>query len=275
MAQDKFSAVWVSNSSMADFVNCPRLYYLRNVYKDPHTRHKVNIINPSLALGQSVHEVLEALSLLPVEQRFAVSLHDAYEKAWEKVSGKMGGFNNDEQEAYVKDRGAKMLQRVMDSPGPLLNKAIKIQKELPNYYISEEENIILCGKIDWLEYLPEDDSVHIIDFKTGKNDESAASLQLPIYALIVANCQKRKATKGSYWYLDRDNDPISVKLPSLEDAHTIVLETAKKVKNARMNGEYICPKGGCFSCRPFEAIIRKEAEFVGVGGYNQDLYILP
>ncbi len=275
MAQDKFSAVWVSNSSMGDFINCPRLYYLRNVYKDPHTRHKVNIINPSLALGQSVHEVLEALSLLPAVDRFNVSLHDAYERSWAKVSGKMGGFNNAEQEAYVKDRGAKMLQRVMDNPGPLSNKAIKIQKELPNYYISEEENIILCGKIDWLEYLPEDDSVHIIDFKTGKNDESAASLQLPIYALIVANCQKRKATRGSYWYLDRDNDPISVKLPSLEEAHAIVLETAKKVKDARMKGEYICPKGGCFACRPFEAILKKEAEFVGVGGYNQDLYILP
>lgn len=274
MAQDKYSAVWVSNSSMGDFINCPRLYYLRNVYKDPETRHKVNIINPALALGQSVHEVLEALSTVPAEERFKDSLLHAYEKSWSKVSGKMGGFNNDEQEEYVKDRGRQMLQRVVENPGPLMNKAVKIKKELPHFYLSEEENIILCGKIDWLEYVPDDDSVHIIDFKTGKNDESAASLQLPIYTLIVANCQKRKASKGSYWYLDRDNIPVPVTLPTMEKAYEMVLETARKVKEARLNNDFTCRKGGCFACRPFEAIIKKEAEFVGVGGYNQDLYIL-
>ena len=274
MAQDKYSAVWVSNSSMSDFMNCPRLYYLRNVYKDPVTRHKVNIISPALALGQSVHEVLEALYLIPVEERFNTSLLETYEKVWQKVSGKMGGFTNDQEEAITKERGARMLQRVIDHPGPLAHKAIRINKDLPNYYLSEEENIILCGKIDWLEYLPEDDSVNIIDFKTGKNDESATSLQLPIYLLLVHNLQKRKVTKASYWYLDRDDEPVTIALPTLEKAHEMVITTARKVKEARLKGEFICPKGGCFGCRPFEKIINKEAEFVGVGGYSQDLYII-
>jgi len=275
MAQDKYQAVWVSNSSISDFLACPRLYFLRNVYKDPLTRHKINIINPSLALGQTVHEVLEALSVLPAEERFTVPLLEHYERAWEKVSGKLGGFNNPEQEEHVKNRGRLMLQRVTDHPGPLLKKAIKIKKELPNYYLSEEDNIILCGKIDWLEYIPENDSVHIIDFKTGKNDESASSLQLPAYTLLVANCQSKKTSKGSYWYLDRDDQPLEVKLPTLEKSFELVLDAAKKVKEARLQGAYICKKGGCFACKPFEAIIKKEAEFVGVGGYSQDLYILP
>lgn len=274
MPLDKYSAVWVSNSSMNDFLNCPRLYYLRNIYKDPVSRHKINIINPSLALGQAVHEVLEALSVIPVEERFAISLLETYETVWKKVSGKLGGFTNDNEERAVKERGAQMLKRVMDHPGPLKNKAIKIPKELPNYYLSEEENIVLCGKIDWLEYIPEDDSVNIIDFKTGKNDESAASLQLPIYLLLVHNLQKRKVSKASYWYLDRDNEPVAIKLPSIEDANKKVLKTAMLVKNARLKGEYLCPKGGCFACKPFEKIIAHAAEFVGVGGYNQDLYIL-
>jgi ATP-dependent helicase/DNAse subunit B len=274
MAQNKYSAVWVSNSSMSDFLQCPRLYYLRNVYKDPVTRHKINIINPSLALGQSVHEVLEALSLIPAEERFKISLLIAYDAAWQKVSGKFGGFTNKEEEAIVKERGTQMLKRVMEHPGPIANKAIKIKKDLPNYYLSEEENIILCGKIDWLEYLPETDSVNIIDFKTGKNDESAFSLQLPIYLLLVHNLQKRNVAKASYWYLDRDNEPVSIKLPSIEEAHQKVLETAKKVKEARLEGAYLCRKGGCFGCRPFEKIINHEAEFVGVGGYSQDLYML-
>lgn len=274
MPQDVYQAVWVSNSSISDYLNCPRLYFLRNVYKDPISRHKINIINPSLALGQSVHEVLESLSVLPAEERFAKPLLEHYENVWEKVSGKLGGFHNDEEEAYIKDRGKKMLQRVAENPGPLLNKAIKIKKELPYFYLSKEENIILCGKIDWLEYIPEEDAVHIIDFKTGKNDEASTSLQLPAYTLIVQNCQSKRTSKGSYWYLDRDNEPISVPLPSLEKSYELVLEAAKKVKNARLNNDFDCKKGGCYACRPFEAIIKKQAEFVGVGGYNQDLYIL-
>lgn len=274
MALDKYTAVWVSNSSMSDFVQCPRLYYLRNVYKDPVSRHKINIINPALALGQSVHEVLEALSVIPVEKRFATPLLTTYETVWKKVAGKLGGFTNESEEQMVKDRGIQMLKRVIDFPGPLKNKAVKIPKELPNYYLSEEENIVLCGKIDWLEYMPEDDSVHIIDFKTGKHDESAHSLQLPIYLLLVHNLQKRRVNKASYWYLDRDNEPVSIQLPDIEEAYAKVLETAKKVKTARLKGEYLCPKRGCYACWPFEKILKKEAEFVGVGGYAQDLYII-
>src|SRR5476651_221730 len=106
MALDKYTAVWVSNSSMSDFTTCPRLYYLRNVYKDPMSRHKINIINPSLALGQSVHEVLEALSVIPVEDRFTTSLLTTYESVWQKVSSKLGGFTNEQEELATKERGA-------------------------------------------------------------------------------------------------------------------------------------------------------------------------
>jgi ATP-dependent helicase/DNAse subunit B len=48
-----------------------------------------------------------------------------------------------------------------------LNKALKLtsQDELPpRFLFSKEHNIFLSGKIDWIEYLPEDDSMHIIDF---------------------------------------------------------------------------------------------------------------
>lgn len=274
MAQDRYSAVWVSNSSISDFLQCPRLYYLRNMYKDPVTRHKISIVNPSLALGQAVHEVLEALSVIPVEERFSISLITKYEEIWGKFAGKSGGFTTEEEERSVKERGKRMLSLVMENPGPLKNKAIKLKQELPNYYLSEKENIILCGKIDWLEYIPEDDSLTIIDFKTGKNDESATSLQLPIYLLLVTELQKRKVSGASYWYLDRDEKPASVQLPIREAAYEKVLMQALKVKAARAKGEFLCPRGGCFACRPFEKVINHQADFVGVGSYNQDLYML-
>ena len=77
MAKDKYTAVWVSHSSMSDYLKCPRLYFLRNVYRDPKTNHKVALMQPPLALGQVVHDTIESLSRLPAEARFTnhLSIH--------------------------------------------------------------------------------------------------------------------------------------------------------------------------------------------------------
>ncbi len=98
MASDKYSAVWVSHTSISDFLQCPRAYYLKHVYKDPITNHKIKLMAPPLALGQAVHEVIESLSILPVEKRFEVSLIQKFEALWKKVQGVKGGFNDPETE---------------------------------------------------------------------------------------------------------------------------------------------------------------------------------
>ena len=273
MASDKYSAVWVSHTSISDFLNCPRSYFLKHVYKDPVTNHKIKLMSPALALGQAVHEVIEGLSILPGNERFDVPLISKYETVWKKVAGKLGGFSNPETEQRYKVRGEEMLMRVTDHPGPLAHQAVKIKMDLPNYWLSEEENIILCGKIDWLEYLPVTDSVHIIDFKTGKNDEDGDSLQLPIYLLLVDNCQKRNVEKASYWYIGRNDDLTPCTLPKIDEAEKKVLDVARKVKLARTLGKFACPTGGCMHCKPYEAILRNEAELVGTDEYNADVYI--
>lgn len=274
MPQDKYSAVWISHSSIGDFLKCPRLYFLHNIYKDPKTGRKVTVINPSLALGQTVHQVLEALSVLPVEKRLETSLLDTYKKVWESVSGEKGGFKNESDEQAFFKRGERMLQRVINNPGPILNKAIKIQKDLPNYYLSEEDQIILCGKVDWLEYLEESNSVHIIDFKTGKNEEDSNSLQLPIYHLLVHHCQQRIVSKASYWYLETDDILREKELPSLELAEKHLLHIGKQIKLARVEKAFSCRKNGCYHCKPYEQIISGSAKFVGIGEYKQDLYVV-
>src|SRR3989344_5442891 len=200
--KDKYSAVWVSYSSMSDYLKCPRAYFLRNVYRDPKTNHKISVMEPPLALGQAVHDVIEEVSKLPTEERFASSLLDIFQKSWANVNGKKGGFTSVEQEENSKVRAESMIRRIMDHPGPLKNKAIKIRQDLPYYWINEEDNIILCGKVDWLEYLDPSDSVRIIDFKTGKLDEDPDSLQLPIYYLLTTHTQTKPVSGISYWYLD-------------------------------------------------------------------------
>lgn len=275
MAHDKYTAVWVSHSSIRDFMECPRAYFLHNLYKDPHTRHKITLMSPPLALGQAVHEVIESLSVLPAEKRFQEPLAPRLEESWKKVSGQRGGFTDPEAEERYKRLGKEMLTRIREHPGPLLNLAVKITMDLPSFWLSEEENIILCGKIDWLEYLPLTKSVHIIDFKTGKSDEETTSLQLPIYLLLVTHCQKHEVTNVSYWYLKRNDSPTPQKLPDLADSHERVLNIAKKIKLARQLKRFPCQnKTGCRACRPLEAVIRGEAEFVGTDEYKRDVYIL-
>lgn len=275
MANDKFSAVWVSHSSISDFLKCPRSYYLKNVYKDPTTHHKMQIMAPPLALGQAVHEVLESLSVLPTDRRFVEPLMAKYERAWTKVSGKHGGFSSLEAEQRYKARGELMVKRAEKVKGPLSRLAVKIKQDLPHFWLSEEDNIILCGKIDWLEYLPETDSVQIIDFKTGKYQEDSESLQLPIYHLLVHYCQHRSVSGAFYWYLEHSDECEEKRLPEIQEAFDQVLAIAKKISLARKLNVMKCPSGaeGCRYCQPFEKVLKGEAELVNTTDRN-DIYML-
>lgn len=285
---DKYSAVWVSHSSMGDFLKCPRLYYLHNVYKNSKGK-KINLVSPALSLGSAVHEVVEGLAEYPAEKRFEKpeELLKRFAEAWKKFSGKKGGFRTEDEEITAKTRGEAMLRRVIENPGPLQEKIVKLKEGangmLPNFYLSEDDNIILCGRIDWLEYKSEDDSIHILDFKTGKHEEKGDSLQLPIYQLLLNKLQKRKVSGASYWYLDVDNAPKEVSLPTVEDSFKKVYKVAKDVADARALAQkegaekaFVCPSGkeGCFGCRPFEKILRGEAEFLGVGEWGQEMYLV-
>lgn len=273
---DKFSALWVSHSAINEFRNCPRAYYIDYVYRDPRTGHRISLTAPSLALGSAVHEVLESLSVLPTAERFREPLLEKFTIAWAKVAGSKGGFPDAETEEVYRKRGEDMLRRVMAHPGPLQELAVKIKDDLPHYWLSEEQGIILCGKIDWLEYNKTEDSVRILDFKTGNNEEKIDSLQLPIYYLLAHNCQTHKVTGARYWYLARDDMPVEQKLPSLETAEETVMKFAREIKLARSLERFKCPEGekGCKYCRKLEKIVRGEATFVGTDAYDRDVYAI-
>src|SRR3990172_1004423 len=274
--KDKFKALWLSHSSIGDYLKCPRLYFLRNVYKDPISGHKFTVMTPPLALGQAVHEVVESLSVLPTEERIKNSLQKKFENAWKKVEGEKGGFKNHDQELEYKDRGLKMLKNLEDNPGPILMKALKLKSEdgLPYYWFSDKENIILCGKIDWIEYLEANNSIHIVDFKTGRYIEDDTSLQLPIYLLLAKNLQKREISKASYWYLEKTDGLAEVKLPDIQDSFEKVGKIASRIKLARQLNHFVCESKGCRFCIPFERILKSGGKMVGVSEYGQDIFIL-
>jgi ATP-dependent helicase/DNAse subunit B len=275
-ANDTRTALWASHSSINEFLQCPRAYYLHYVYKDPQTRHKITIMSPPLSLGQAVHDTLEELSSIPTAERFNTPLSQRFETVWKNVSGKRGGFLNEQEEIRYKERGLSMIKRVVDQPGPLAELAVKIKMDLPFFWLSEADNIILCGRIDWLKYYPDTDSVAIIDFKTSLNEEKADSLQLPIYVLLAQACQKRPVIGARYWYLEHDDQPVEQPLPDLLPIRERIITIAKEMALARKIGRLRCRHStGCRACKPFEAVLNHEAEYIYTNNRNQDVYILP
>lgn len=276
MAQDKYSALWVSHSRIKDFSVCPRSYYLKYKYRDPKTGHKIKLMSAPLALGQVVHTVLESLQVKPVKNRFEKSLIVQLHEEWKNIEGKKGGFPDSDIEQQYKTRAESILLNVMKNPGPLSHLAVKIKMDFPYFWLSEEKNIILNGKLDWMEYLPETDSVHIIDFKTSKHEEDDDSLQLPIYYLLAKNCQMRRVQKMSYWYLERGEEGLVEKgLPDEEDTLKKVAEKADEILLATRLNRFKCKNpDGCYACKPYEMILKKEAEFVYANAYKEDVYVL-
>lgn len=287
--RDKYKAVWLSYSSLNDFQKCHRLYYLKNMFKDPRTRRKVNIASPYLTLGSTVHKVIENLKNIKTEARAEFiknNLASDFEREWQKYTLESGGFKDEGEQKDFYERGLKMIEKVVANPKYLLNKIIP-QKYfydgdmIPNYFIDEENDLILCGSVDWVEYLPTSDQVRIIDFKTGRNDESDSSWQLPIYYLLFSNLQKLAGAKKefsvaelAYWYLDQENkksgnehDEFEIKkvddseLAKIEQVKLEILKLGLEIKKFREGGEYICnhetsPGEGCRHCRDFERVYK-------------------
>ncbi|MDD3679681.1 MAG: PD-(D/E)XK nuclease family protein [Candidatus Shapirobacteria bacterium] len=273
---DRYSATWLSHTSIGDFNHCPRAYFLKHIYRDPKTGHKIKLISPPLTLGQVVHEVIEEISVLPKNDRFLEPLMARFDRIWEKFSGRRGGFSNRQVENRYKQRGRDMIARLINYPGPLKELAVKIDMNLPYFWLSEKDNLILCGKIDWLEYLVKEKAVGIIDFKTGQGGQEEDSLQLPIYRLITENCQERPVKKASFWYLDRQNYPRETKLPPRKETLKKLLKVGQKIRLSYQMDRFSCPKGeqGCSYCLPLEAVIDGKAELVGLDEFGQDVYFL-
>lgn len=272
-------ATWVSHSSISDFLKCPRAYYLKNVYKNENTGNKIQIASPALSLGSAIHEVVEGLSNIKTEGRFDVPLVKRFDEIWQRYGGKKGGFLSIEIENQYKKRGEDMLEKIRKNPGPLSKPAVKINMDLPQFHLSSEGDLILCGKIDWLEYDPQKDGVTIIDFKTSQEvREDPQSLQLPIYFVLTKNCQKHKILGASYWYIDQSETPTQKDLPSYDESLEKIISVARRIKLARQLGSMNCPNGdkGCRECLTYERILNGEGELVYTDKQNRkDIYILP
>lgn len=266
------NAVFISPSSLGDFEKCPQLYYYRNVYRSQRGL-KIQIISPALALGQAVHDTLEIFLRFPVAERSKNLLTEKFDFAWSNLTGEKGGFISAIEETEHKNRALEILERFWKNEHFKNAEMAKI----PGFPKAELGNdIILTGKLDWLE--EDREGYHLVDFKTGKNEEKEDSRQLPIYAVLVSKIFNTDKIRASYWYLDKDEEIVSFSLPQLQQTTDYLKNKGEIIKMVRQTNSYRCQSGGesCWACRDILAVARGKGKLVSMDPVNrkQEIYIL-
>lgn len=267
------NAVFISPSSLSDFDRCPQLYYYRNVYRNPKTNLKIQIINPALALGQTVHETIDRFVSGAATDKSFGELSKIYEWYWGQIGGEKGGFFSQDLEKSYKERGFKMLQRFYKNEHFHTVKPTK----LPSFpKLDLGEDIILTGKVDWIE--DKGTYYHIVDFKTGQKEERDDSKQLPIYAILTKGVLKVDEVKVSYWYLDKNDDLTDFELPDLEKEFIHLKQKGTVLKMARQSKSFRCSSGyeTCRYCRDYFDVARGKGKMVAMDTSNrkQEIYVL-
>lgn len=213
---------------------------------------------------------------------------------WEDISGRKGGFESPEQEARYKERGKAVISKLIANPGVLKNPAIKIKRRHPDdtlcfplnlsqpdtlpprVTLCPENELILCGQVDWVEYMPANDSCRIIDFKTGDNQNQAVeTTQLGIYLLLAERLLNKPVTELAIWHIETDDSPKNVPLPNVELVRSEVIQCGKQIKSARESRTFACPSGGCRRCEPLEKIVRGQGCFTGRRDAISAYYYIP
>lgn len=257
--ENKFikGALFLSYTSMKDFEKCPRSFYLKDIYRDPETGFRMQIPASYMTLGALVHDAIKWFlqkDRLPSKDEII----DQYRNHWRKYRGKRGGFVSLEDEAALGKRGLEMLDN-------FYRNFTKLEPNMPAYgflrYILDEK-IILNGKVDFLGLLP-DDSLRVVDFKTGKNDEKDP-IQLHIYAILAESNFQKPVSKIGYWYLDREDSPKNAVLDPLEGQLEQLERKALEIEQAVKEDNWVCVKGEalCEDCRNYQAIIDGKGEYL-------------
>lgn len=256
------NTIWISHTSLGDFEKCRQLYYLRNIFRDKKigNNFRIQAASPYLSLGETVHDAIDNyFTRYSFEERDKDKLFYEYKRGWSLKTGKIGGFKNDGQEKEFKKRGAMMLERFWKNSS--FSKSDPIQISFPKLPLVGENDVVLVGNFDWLGKTPK--GLHILDFKTGK-EESEDSLQLPIYAILAKHVIKKPVSKVSYWYLDRDDEPVEMQIPDLEKTLKIVKEKAAKMADSIKFQDFPCGAGAdyCKNCHEYYRVVNDQAEHV-------------
>ena len=264
-------ALFISHTALKDFLKCPNSYFLKNRYRDPKTGYRLQIASGPMTLGSLVHDAIKwYLQTNRVANKDEVI--NKFRNHWLKYRGKKGGFSSREEEGVFGKRGLQMLDN-------FLKNASILEPNIPAYDFLRyrlDEKIVFTGKVDFIGQL-ENESLHILDFKTGAKDEEDAT-QLHSYAIMAESTFQKPVSKLSYWYLDRDDSPKEAVLDPLEEKIDWIKDKALQIQDAISKDSWECiEKDGPYNeCQKYQKVIDGKGEFqFSDDDFKKDVYYLP
>jgi len=233
--------------SLNMFQQCPRQYkfqyidHLGDIYKKAR---------PYFTMGDHVHAALkDFLSTVPVGERNLLKLEDLLREKWRR---NRKGFNDKEDEKKWGEKALKQIRWFMQ------NQDISVIPFMieTTHRVELTNNILLKGKIDRVDK-ESDDSLHVVDYKTGKMPAEINKLQLHIYALILSKKQDLTVKKASYLYLEVGKfQTIELTAEDMAQANSYVIEMADRI---RLEKNYSAtPNVYCWNCDFIEICPDKE-----------------
>ena len=254
-----------SPSRIGCFYKCPKQYhfsYIDPVYskmKSKLNKYPENIF-PFNTLGRAIHDAITLFYHLPENQRTEANLKQQLKKTWASEAmwnkkpplGKWGGFESIEEEREYYKEAILMLKNFLKiaeiSPSLKYLPTENLKKSIDDYInlitpISKDYDI--SGKFDLI--LNEEGSLHIIDFKTGKNEEGVDDFQLRFYKLLAEEKFKKPVKKTSFYFLR--SGIIKESQSKKEDSEKIKKEILNKIKEIKETKDFIPqPSGLCKFC---------------------------
>ncbi len=229
------------------FELCPQQYkfcYIDDLAKDYKTA------KPYLTMGAHVHNALhDFYDKLKPEERTWPNLEHLLRKRWME---NRQGFSGVDDEKKWGLQALKMLKLYIHK-----NDVTKTPISLEDYYDADlTPDVKILGRIDRVDQ--EGESLHVIDYKTGKFDKDDVSeIQLKLYAMIMSANLKQPITKASYLYLKTDEwYTIDIDQDEFPLIGETILEQIEKIKAEK---EFLpCLNKYCKNCDFLEICPKKE-----------------
>lgn len=228
-----------SPSKLRMFEVCPKsyhFYYLDPIYssmKKDLKKQPDNIFSFQ-TLGKAIHNAITLFLYCQEEEKTLNNLKKLLLPAWQSEVmwnkkpplGQWGGFKNLEEEREIYREALLMLENFfkMNSldleieylPTKDFKKSISDYK---NLIIPLDETTDISGKFDLITRNP-DDSLNIIDFKTGKREDDNC-FQLRFYKLLAESNLKKPVKKAYFYFLKK----------GIKKEFDLESEEAEKIKN--------------------------------------------
>jgi len=214
----------LSPSSISVFRQCRQRYKFLYVDK---LGDKYGRARPYFTMANHIHAtVKDFLSLHPIRLRTIAAIEKLLQRNWQRYHV---GFRDDQDEMRWQEKALAQLRAFV------ANHNVSVRPVMMEEFLTVAitPGLVLRGRIDRVDR-ESDDSLHIIDYKTGNMPPEIDWTQLELHALILSKRLPWPVSRVSYIYLAPSlMSSTEISTERLTQTHWELLNTARKIRRER------------------------------------------